>query len=135
VSALAGSAANGHADISLRFGPVVDGHALPAHPFEPAASELSATVPLMVGSNECEAVPYGNPDDPYWTKEPADIPELRPQVKRVVSANDVSMITIRTIAQPDNWAASTVRERLPLSYGAFGFEKDVQCATGLLFSH
>jgi para-nitrobenzyl esterase len=88
VSALTGSAASGQTDISLRFVPVVDGHTLPAHPFEPAASEVSATVPLMVGSNECEAVPYGNPDDPYWTKEPADIPELRAQVKRVVAAND-----------------------------------------------
>jgi para-nitrobenzyl esterase len=88
VSALTGSAASGQADISLRFVPVVDGRALPAHPFEPAASEISATVPLMVGSNECEAVPYGNPDDAYWTKEPADILELRAQVKRVVSAND-----------------------------------------------
>ena len=88
ISALAGSATSGQADISLRFVPVVDGHTLPAHPFEPAASEISATVPLMVGSNECEAIPYGNPDDPYWTKEPADIPELRAQVKRVVSAND-----------------------------------------------
>ena len=88
VSALAGSAASGQADISLRFVPVVDGHTLPAHPFEPAASEVSATVPLIVGSNECEGIPYGNPDDPYWTNEPADISELRAHVKRVVSVND-----------------------------------------------
>ena len=59
--------------LSLRFVPVVDGRTLPAHPFEPAASDLSATVPLMVGSNECEGIPYGNPDDPYWTSEPADV--------------------------------------------------------------
>ena len=88
VSALTGNATSGQADISLRFVPVVDGQTLPAHPFEPNASDISATVPLMVGSNECEGVPYGNPDDPYWTREPANTSELRAQVKRVVSAND-----------------------------------------------
>ena len=36
------------------FGPVVDGGALPAHVFDPAASELSANVPLMIGSTETE---------------------------------------------------------------------------------
>ena len=75
-------------DISLRFVPVVDGRTLPAHPFEPAASELSAAIPLMVGSNECEGIPYSNPDDPYWTKEPADVSELRAEVTRLVPVND-----------------------------------------------
>jgi para-nitrobenzyl esterase len=75
-------------DISLRFVPVVDGRTLPAHPFEPEASDLSATVPLIVGSNECEGIPYSNPDDPYWTKEPADVTELRAEVTRIVRVND-----------------------------------------------
>jgi para-nitrobenzyl esterase len=75
-------------DISLRFVPVVDGRTLPAHPFEPAASAISATVPMLVGSNECEGIPYGNPDDPYWTKEPADLAELRAHIKRLVRAGD-----------------------------------------------
>ena len=75
-------------DLSLRFVPVVDGRTLPTHPFEPAASDLSATIPLMVGSNECEGIPYANPDDPYWTREPADASELRAEVKRIVSVND-----------------------------------------------
>jgi para-nitrobenzyl esterase len=75
-------------DISLRFVPVVDGRTLPSHPFEPSASELSATIPLMVGSNECEGIPYANPDDPYWTREPADVSELRAEVKRLVPVND-----------------------------------------------
>ena len=54
-----GQAATG--DISLRFVPVVDGRTLPAHPFEPAASDLSATIPLMIGSNECEGIPVRQP--------------------------------------------------------------------------
>lgn len=36
-------------------GPVVDGRALPASPFDPVASPLSATVPLMIGFTRNEA--------------------------------------------------------------------------------
>lgn len=81
-----GQAASG--DLSLRFVPVVDGRTLPAHPFEPRPSSLSAAIPMMVGSNECEGIPYANPDDPYWTREPSDVTELRAEVKRVVRVND-----------------------------------------------
>jgi para-nitrobenzyl esterase len=76
------------ADISLRFVPVVDGVTLPSHPYEPIASDLSAAVPLIVGSNECEGIPYANADDPYWASEPRDAFELRVQVKRIVGVND-----------------------------------------------
>lgn len=76
-------------DVSLRFVPVVDGGTLPTHPFEPAASGVSATIPMMIGSNECEGIPYANPEDPYWTREPATASELRAEVKRLTTANDV----------------------------------------------
>ena len=36
------------------FGPVVDGHSLPRDPFSPDAPEVSADVPLIVGSNGTE---------------------------------------------------------------------------------
>ncbi len=36
------------------FGPVVDGGALPAHPFDPAAPAISRDKPLLVGWNEDE---------------------------------------------------------------------------------
>lgn len=36
------------------LGPVVDGRALPAHPFEPAATEVSRDVPLIIGTNKDE---------------------------------------------------------------------------------
>jgi para-nitrobenzyl esterase len=75
-------------DISLRFVPVVDGRTLTAHPFDPVASKISAGVPMMVGSNECEGIPYSNPDDPYWTREPADLSELRAEVRRIVPVSD-----------------------------------------------
>jgi para-nitrobenzyl esterase len=38
----------------LGFNPVVDGDALPHHPFEPAAPKMSANIPLMIGTNKDE---------------------------------------------------------------------------------
>ncbi|RPH59372.1 MAG: hypothetical protein EHM89_10785, partial [Acidobacteria bacterium] len=75
-------------DISLRYVPVVDGRTLPRDPFEPDPSPQSATIPMMCGSNECEGIPYANPDDPYWTSEPTDAATLRERVKRLVRVND-----------------------------------------------
>jgi len=89
-----GGAAGGQAgqagpaqDLSLRYVPVVDGRTLPAHPFEPA-SDLSADIPILTGSNECEGIPYGNPADPYWTNEPTDSASLRDRVRQLLSLND-----------------------------------------------
>ncbi len=36
------------------WGPVVDGHSLPAHPFDPVGPALSADVPLLIGTNKDE---------------------------------------------------------------------------------
>jgi para-nitrobenzyl esterase len=74
-------------DISLRYVPVVDGRTLPAHPFEPA-SPLSADIPILTGSNECEGIPYGNPEDPYWTSEPTSDAELRDRVRQLLQVAD-----------------------------------------------
>jgi para-nitrobenzyl esterase len=45
----------------LATAPVVDGRALPANPFDPTASPLSATVPLMIGFTRNEANFTPNP--------------------------------------------------------------------------
>lgn len=42
------------ASLRLGFGPVVDGVALPNHPFDPTAPAISSDKPLMVGWNEDE---------------------------------------------------------------------------------
>jgi para-nitrobenzyl esterase len=75
------------ADISLRYVPVVDGATLPGHPFQPA-SPLSAGVPILTGSNECEGIPYANPADPYWTSEPTDAASLRERLKQIAPMSD-----------------------------------------------
>jgi para-nitrobenzyl esterase len=38
------------------FGPVVDGHYLPAHPFDPVAPAISKNIPLIVGLNKDETI-------------------------------------------------------------------------------
>jgi para-nitrobenzyl esterase len=74
-------------DLSLRFVPVVDGTSLPADPYSPA-SALSAGVPILTGSNECEGIPYGNPADPYWSGEPGDDIALRARLRQLLPMND-----------------------------------------------
>lgn len=71
-------------DLSLRLVPVVDGRTLPTDPFDPVAPDLSADIPLMVGSVETESVPYANANDPYWTTDEIDPPALLARVKRVL---------------------------------------------------
>ena len=49
----------------LRLAPVVDGRSLPRNPFDPDAPEISATVPLLIGSVETEVTfMRGTPLDP-----------------------------------------------------------------------
>jgi para-nitrobenzyl esterase len=46
----------------MRFGPVVDGHALPRDPFDPDAPEASADVPMIVGTTETEGSYFAPPE-------------------------------------------------------------------------
>ena len=39
-----------------RFGPVVDGHSLPRDPFDPDAPEVSADVPMIIGTTETRGI-------------------------------------------------------------------------------
>jgi para-nitrobenzyl esterase len=41
---------------SLGFSPMVDGHHIPANPYDPVATPLSASVPLLVGTNQEETL-------------------------------------------------------------------------------
>ena len=46
----------------IRLGPVVDGKALPRDPFDPTAPEVSADVPVMIGTAETEGTYFATPD-------------------------------------------------------------------------
>ena len=65
----------------VRFGTVVDGKVLPADPFEPVASSLSADVPVIVGYTRTERTVY-EIDAPNYGK--LDEAGLRENVRRVL---------------------------------------------------
>jgi para-nitrobenzyl esterase len=50
------------------FGPVIDGKVLPAHPFDPAATQLSADIPVMLGGTKDESAIFLAPDDAVWNR-------------------------------------------------------------------
>lgn len=100
ITALEGPGAN----IGLRYTPVVDGEILAMHPFSPEASELAADVPIICGSNETEGVPYGNPDDPFWSGEPTDESSLTADVVRRLRIDEAearALVALYRRGRPD----------------------------------
>jgi para-nitrobenzyl esterase len=76
----------------FNFGMVVDGHTLPASMFEPGATEISADVPIMLGTVETEEA-----WSPRIQIDPIDMPELVRRVKediRVTDANARKLIGV-----------------------------------------
>ncbi len=70
----------------FQLGPVVDGKSLPRHPFDPAAPEISADVPLMIGSLETEVT---------WSNtiklDPLDDAALHNRVRDTVKVDDAAV--------------------------------------------
>jgi para-nitrobenzyl esterase len=48
----------------MRFAPVVDGHLIPSHPYDPVAPAMSAKIPMIIGTNKDESIFFnmGNPE-------------------------------------------------------------------------
>jgi len=40
------------------FGPVVDGHTIPTHPYDPVAPAMSSHIPMIIGSNKDETIMF-----------------------------------------------------------------------------
>jgi para-nitrobenzyl esterase len=55
----------------FNLAPVVDGRALPRDPFDPSAPDISADVPLIVGSVNTEGTFFTPPDSPLFTLDEA----------------------------------------------------------------
>jgi para-nitrobenzyl esterase len=55
----------------LNIGPVVDGRALPRDPFDPTAPEISADVPLIIGTVNTEGTFFTPPDSPLFSLDEA----------------------------------------------------------------
>ena len=67
----------------LRFGPVVDGKTLPANPFDPTAPEISANVPLLIGTTQTEVTFF-----PGQQLDPLDEAAARQRIKQNLRASD-----------------------------------------------
>jgi carboxylesterase type B len=68
------------------FGPVVDGAVLPGHPFDPAATAVSADVPVLVGGVKDEMAIYLAPEDKIWNRALTE-DELRSRVAGLAGGN------------------------------------------------
>ena len=73
--------------------PVVDGRSLPHDVFNPAATALSATIPLLIGSTETEVTWGVNTD----YAAPADEAALRERVKRALRTDDAHAASVVSI--------------------------------------
>ncbi len=68
------------------FGPVIDGHVLPAQPYDPAATALSDDVPLLIGGTRTESAIFMAPDDAVWNRTITE-DDLAKRVKALAGDN------------------------------------------------
>ena len=75
----------------------LDGTVLPGHPFDPAATAVSADVPVLVGGVKDEMAIYLAPEDKIWNRTLTE-DELRARVNEVAGGNpDRVMETYRRL--------------------------------------
>jgi para-nitrobenzyl esterase len=66
-----------------RFGPVVDAKTLPANPFDPTAPEISANVPLLIGTTQTEVTFFAGQQ-----LDPIDEAAMRTRVKQTFHSSE-----------------------------------------------
>jgi para-nitrobenzyl esterase len=74
------------------FGPVVEGHDLPQNPFDPAATAISADIPVMVGGTKDENAIFLAPDDAVWNRTLSEA-ELKERVGKIAGADTDAVLT------------------------------------------
>jgi para-nitrobenzyl esterase len=75
------------------FGPVVEGHDLPHHPFDPKATDLSDDVPVMVGGTKDENAVFLAPDDAVWNRSLSET-ELKTRVAKVAGGETDAVVDL-----------------------------------------
>jgi para-nitrobenzyl esterase len=75
------------------FGPVVEGHDLPHHPFDPTATDLSDDVPVMVGGTKDENAVFLAPDDVVWNRTLGE-DELRTRIAKVAAGDTDAVLAL-----------------------------------------
>jgi para-nitrobenzyl esterase len=82
------------------FGPVVEGHDLPRHPFDPTATDLSDDVPVMIGGTRDENAVFLAPDDTVWNRTLTD-DELKARVAKVAAGDTDAVLTLYRRMHPE----------------------------------
>ncbi len=82
------------------FGPVVDGDVLPAQPFDPAAPDVSAEIPLIIGDMKDETANFLAGDDRIWNRTLTE-PQLRERVAAIAGADTERVLTVYAQMYPD----------------------------------
>jgi len=82
----------------MMLSPVVDGHYLPAHPFDPVAAPTAADVPLIIGTNRDESALFVAGDPRRRRLEDS---ELRERLKRRLGNRMDSIISVYKRSRPD----------------------------------
>ena len=78
--------------------PVVGGQLLPRHPFDPTAPEISAEVPMLVGSNETETTFFLGADDNLFSLDDAG---LRARLKSITGDATDDIVSVYRKARPN----------------------------------
>ena len=82
------------------FGPVVDGAIVPGHPFDTAAPDCSADIPLLIGDMKDEMASFLARDDKVWHRTLTEA-ELRERVGAVAGTHTDSVIETYRRLHPD----------------------------------
>jgi para-nitrobenzyl esterase len=81
------------------FGPVVDGHDLPHHPFDPTATDISDDVPVMVGGTRDENALFLAPDDAVWNRT-LSADELKQRVTKIAGGDADAVLSLYRSMHP-----------------------------------
>lgn len=109
----------------MNFGPVVDGKTLPHDPFDPAAPEESASVPLLIGTVEEEVNFF-----PATMLDPIEDADLHNRVKQATRADDATADKLIALYKKNRPAKSNVEILQIISTDA-GFSASVRTEADL----
>ncbi|HEX3952014.1 MAG TPA: carboxylesterase/lipase family protein [Stellaceae bacterium] len=75
------------------FGPVIGNADLSHHPFDPAATDLSDDIPVMVGGTSDENAVFLSPDDAVWNRTLSE-GEMKARVAKVAGSNADAVVAL-----------------------------------------
>ena len=107
----------------LRFGPVVDGKTLPANPFDPTAPEISANVPLLIGTTQTEVTFFAGQQ-----LDPIDEAAMRQRVKQTFRTSDAEAGKIIAVYKKVNPGISNIDIALESASDTFTWTNAITAA-------